>query len=59
MIFTTLFKKPQAQAIVKNSLADYERHLLEHEAAASYHAKMSEYYAEGIARLQAYPMQRY
>jgi len=46
------FHKPLAKDIIQETLRDYERNLLEHEAATSYSHKMSEYYREGIKRLQ-------
>jgi hypothetical protein len=45
------FQKPKANQIIEESLEEYERQLLTHEAAAAYHGKMAEYYREGITRL--------
>ena len=49
------FHKPPAKVMAQQTLEDYERRLLESEAAASYHAKMVEYYRESIDRLKQYP----
>jgi hypothetical protein len=46
------FHKPVAQDIIRNNLKEYERSLLQHEAATSYSQKMVEYYRDGIKRLQ-------
>lgn len=46
------FLKPVTQDIIRANLIEYERHLLEHEAATSYSQKMVEYYRDGIRRLQ-------
>jgi hypothetical protein len=45
------FKKPSAAQLAQETLEDYERQLLIQEAAAAYHAKMAEFYREGINRL--------
>lgn len=49
--FLNPFKKPSADKLRKQSLEEYARLLLEQQAAAAYHQKMAEYYAEGITRL--------
>lgn len=46
------FRKPDAHELVKTNLEEYRRQLILQEAAAAYHAKMAEYYREGIVRLQ-------
>jgi hypothetical protein len=46
------FLQPLTQDIIRTSLIEYERSLLEHEAATSYSQKMVEYYRDGIKRLQ-------
>jgi hypothetical protein len=48
------FYTPRANELVTQSLVEYERKLVEQEAAAAYHAKMAEYYREGIDRLSKY-----
>jgi len=45
------FRKPSANELIKDSLAEYARQLVEQEAAAAYHRKMAEFYKEGMARL--------
>ncbi len=50
-LFGSYFWKPEAQDIAHKTIADYQLQLLSHEANASYHAKMAEYYEEGIKRL--------
>ena len=47
------FRKPQASELAHRALKEYEVHLLEQEAAASYHSKLVEYYKDGIKRLKA------
>lgn len=49
-----LFQKPLALEIAENELKDYERKLLDHQASAAYHRKMSEYYSEGLERLKRF-----
>lgn len=46
--------KPTIEEIRNRTLDEYERSLLEQEAAAAYHRKLVEYYRDGIARLKAY-----
>lgn len=46
------FQQPVAQDIIRANLMEYERSLLQHEAATSYSQKMAEYYRDGIKRLQ-------
>ena len=45
------FKKTSADVLRLETLEEYARLLLTQEAAAAYHHKMSEFYAEGITRL--------
>ncbi len=45
------FRTPTATDIAKKELAEYQRLLLKAQADASYHAKMVEFYSEGIGRL--------
>lgn len=47
------FYKPQAIDLMAKMVEDYERHLLEQENAAAYHAKMVEYYRDSLKRLKA------
>jgi hypothetical protein len=47
------FRKPKAEEIVTTNLEEYKRQLVVQEDAAAYHAKMAEYYREGIARLES------
>ena len=47
------FRKPTARVIIQANLEEYERQLVNQEAAAAYHTKMAEYYREGIKRLQS------
>lgn len=49
-----LFQKPLAQEIVENELKKYARQLLDHQASAAYHKKMTEYYSEGLERLKRF-----
>lgn len=49
-----MFSKPSAAEIVENNLEEYQRQLVDHQAATSYHKKMAEYYAEGLERLQRF-----
>lgn len=51
---TSLFKLPLAKEKAKTELEDAERQLLNHEAQALYHTKMTEYYRETFYRLQSY-----
>ena len=46
-----VFSRPLAAEIRRKTIEEYERDLLNSEAAASYHQKMVEYYREGIQRL--------
>ena len=46
------FKKPSAKEIALETHEEYQRLLLEHEAKAAFHGKMTEYYREGIGRLR-------
>lgn len=50
--FLNPFKKPAANEVLKEHLEEYKRQLITQEASAAYHAKMAEYYREGIKRLQ-------
>lgn len=47
------FHKCSAEEMVQTTLMDYSRELLLAEASAAYHRKMSEFYKEGIVRLQS------
>ena len=51
---TGLFKLPLAKEKAKEDLEEAERQLLNHEAQALYHSKMTEYYRETFYRLQSY-----
>ena len=46
-----LFHKPQAQALVKETIEEYQRMLFTEENRAAYHAKLAEYYRESIGRM--------
>lgn len=48
------FQPPKAVDTIADQIADHERKLLEHQANSHYHAKLAEYYAEGITRLQKF-----
>lgn len=50
----SLFKKPSSDVIAMQDLEEAQREFLKSKAAAEYHAKMSEYYLEVIARLTTY-----
>jgi hypothetical protein len=43
---------PTAAQIIETKVKDYERHLIVAEEAAAYHAKMGEFYREGLTRLR-------
>ena len=47
------FRKPTAEEVIRQALAEYSRQVIVQEAAAAYHRKMSEFYKEGIARLRS------
>lgn len=47
----SIFKKPASSAIARDDLEEAKCLLLKHEAAATYHTKMTEYYQESIRRL--------
>jgi hypothetical protein len=49
-----LLRKPSAIKIATTQLEDARRCLLEHQSAAEYHSHMSAYYAQAIARLEAF-----
>jgi predicted glycosyltransferase len=51
---TKLFRKPTAKELAARDLEDARRSLLQEQARAEYHAKMSEYYKGVIARLDKY-----
>jgi hypothetical protein len=51
-IFAPLFAKPAAPTLMQQKLHEYKTKLVEAEDAALYAEKMSEYYREGIERLQ-------
>jgi hypothetical protein len=49
-----IYKKPTATVIAVNDLEEAQRQLLTHQAAETYHAKMTEYYQETVDRLSTY-----
>jgi hypothetical protein len=49
-----VFRKPTAKEIAARDLEDARRHLLQQQAQAEYHQKMSEYYRGVMHRLAAY-----
>ena len=49
-----LFRAPPAKVLAAQELEDAKRQLLKQQAAAEYHAQMSAYFSQTIARLQAY-----
>ncbi len=49
-----MFGKPPAKEIAQHELEESHRQYLKHEAAAAYHAKVSEYYQGNIMRLSTY-----
>lgn len=51
--FKNLFNAPLARDLAAKRVLEYQRRLLEAESASAYHAKMAEYYREGIVRLRA------
>lgn len=54
LVFATLLGKLPAATIAEENIKEYERKLLDHEASASYHDKMVEYYKDGITRLSSF-----
>lgn len=50
----TLFEKPSALTLARQSLEDAQRQLLQHQSQAEYHASMVRFYDQAIRRLQAY-----
>jgi hypothetical protein len=54
-LFSVLLMKPlPAKEIALNDMAEAERQMLQHEAQALYHQKMTEYYATTYHRLSGY-----
>lgn len=53
------FVKPQAKDMAREEIEEYQRRLLVSQAQAAYHAKMAEYYQEGIARLAGFKARTY
>jgi len=54
-LFSLLILKPApAKEIALNDMAEAERQMLQHEAQALYHQKMTEYYATTYDRLRSY-----
>lgn len=49
-----MFRKPTAKEIAARDLEDARRHLLEQQARAEYHSKMSDYYRGVESRLTRY-----
>jgi len=49
-----MFRKPLAENVATQSLAEYQRMLLLNEEQAAYHSKMADYYREGIERLHTF-----
>lgn len=49
-----MFKKPAAKHVAQEDLEEAHRQYLKHDAAANYHAKVAEYYADSILRLGMY-----
>lgn len=47
------FHKPNAAQLRAELQEEYERLLIQSENTAAYHAKMAEFYREGIKRLRA------
>jgi len=52
------FKKPQANSIATDKVHEYSLAAIQHQESAAYHAKMAEYYREGIERLTPFAMQK-
>ena len=48
------FTTPKAVDTISSQIAEYERKFLEHQAETHLHAKLAEYYSEGITRLQKF-----
>ena len=46
------FRKPTAEEVIRQDLAEYSRQVIVQEAAAAYHRKLAEFYKEGITRLR-------
>lgn len=51
-LLSQLYVKQNAQMLMQANLAEYQLELVHSEAQTSYHAKLSEFYREGIKRLQ-------
>ena len=49
-----LFRKPSAMELAVRHLEEAKRLALEQQSAASYHAKLAEYYEETVDRLTEY-----
>lgn len=48
------FAKPLAHEIAKDSIEEFQRQYLTHLNSAAYHAKLAEYYREGITSMAAF-----
>jgi hypothetical protein len=53
-LFDHFFKKPSIKAVALNDLETAQHSLLKEQAAAEYHAKMTEYYQGVVLRLTAF-----
>lgn len=53
-IIDRFIKKPSAKEMALTDLAEAQRQILTHQAAAKYHSKMTEYYQDTITRLTAH-----
>jgi hypothetical protein len=48
------FKKPPAKVFAKDTLEDYNHLYIVSQEASEYHAKMADFYKQGIKRMQTY-----
>jgi hypothetical protein len=53
-LFDHFFKKPSIKAVALNDLETAQHSLLKEQAAAEYHAKMTEYYQGIVVRLTTF-----
>lgn len=53
-VMGSIFKKPTVNVVALHDLKDAEHFLLKEQAAAEYHAKMTEYYSGVVTRLSAF-----
>jgi hypothetical protein len=52
--FLNPFKKPPAKVFAKNTLEEYSHHYVISQEASEYHAKMADFYKQGMIRMQGH-----